>query len=39
MLRVVETCRQQHRDAFARLTRAVEGHFVDQAAPSLLSGV
>ena len=36
MLTVIETCRQQRRNAFAFLTRAVEAHFAHQAAPSLL---
>ena len=38
MLTVVETCRQQHRNAFAFLTHAVEAHLAHQAAPSLLPG-
>jgi transposase len=38
MLTVVETCRQQHRNAFAFLTRAVEAHLAHQPAPSLLPG-
>jgi transposase len=37
MLTVIETCRQQRRNAFAFLTRAVEAHLAHQAAPSLLS--
>lgn len=39
MLTVVETCRQQHRNAFAFLTHAVEAHLAHQPAPSLLPGV
>ena len=38
MLTVVETCRQQHRNAFAFLTHAVEAHLARQPAPSLLPG-
>src|SRR5665648_276617 len=38
MLTVVETCRQQRRNAFAFLTSAVEAHLAHQAAPSLLPG-
>jgi transposase len=38
MLTVVETCRQQRRNAFDFLTRAVEAHLAHQAAPSLLPG-
>jgi transposase len=38
MLTVVETCRQQHRNAFAFLTQAVAAHLAHQPAPSLLSG-
>jgi transposase len=38
MLTVVETCRQQHRNAFAFLTQAVAAHLAHQAAPSLLPG-
>jgi len=38
MLTVVETCRQQHRNAFAFLTQAVAAHLTHQPAPSLLSG-
>lgn len=36
MLTVIETCRQQSRNAFAHLTEAVQAHFADQPAPSLL---
>ena len=39
MLTVIETCRQQRRNAFAFLTRAVEAHLAHQAAPSLLPRV
>jgi transposase len=39
MLTVVETCRQQGRNAFAFLTCAVEAHLTHQPAPSLLPGV
>ena len=39
MLTVVETCRQQHRSAFAFLTQAVTAHLAHQAAPSLLPRV
>ena len=39
MLTVVETCRQQQRNAFEYLTRAVEAHLAHDAAPSLLPGV
>jgi transposase len=38
LLTVVETCRQQRRNAFAFLTRAVEAHLAHQPAPSLLPG-
>jgi hypothetical protein len=38
LLAVVETCRQQRRNAFAFLTRAVEAHLAHQPAPSLLPG-
>lgn len=38
MLTVVETCRQQGRNAFAFLTRAVEAHLAHQTTPSLLPG-
>jgi len=36
MLTVIETCRQQHRNAFDYLTAAVEAHLAGQPAPSLL---
>jgi transposase len=39
MLTVVETCRQQHRNAFTFLTHAVEARLAHQSAPSLLAGV
>ena len=39
MLTVIETCRQQRRNAFSFLTAAVEAHLTHQSAPSLLSGV
>lgn len=38
MLTVVETCRQQSRNAFAFITTAVEAHFAHQPAPALLIG-
>jgi transposase len=38
MLTVVETCRQQGRNAFDYLTHAVEARLADQAVPSLLPG-
>jgi len=38
MLTVIETCRQQHRNAFQYLTAAVQAHLADQRVPSLLSG-
>ena len=38
MLTVIETCRQQHRNAFQYLTAAVQAHLAGQQAPSLLSG-
>jgi transposase len=38
MLTVVETCRQQSRNAFAFITAAVEAHFSHQPAPALLAG-
>jgi transposase len=38
MLTVIETCRQQHRNAFAYLTATVEAHLAGQPAPSLLPG-
>jgi len=39
MLTVIETCRQQRRNAFAFVSAAVEAHLAGQPAPSLLSGV
>ena len=39
MLTVVETCRQQRRNAFAFVTAAVEAHLSHQPAPSLLPRV
>jgi len=39
MLTVIETCRQQRRNVFAFVTRAVEAHLAHQPAPSLLSRV
>jgi len=39
MLTVIETCRQQHRNAFEYLTAAVQAHLAGQPAPSLLPGV
>jgi transposase len=36
MLTIIETCRQQHRNAFEYLTAAVEAHLAGQPAPSLL---
>ena len=39
MLTVVETCRQQHRNAFAFLTHTLQAHLAHQSAPSLLPGV
>jgi transposase len=39
MLTVIETCRQQGRNAFSFLTAAVEAHLANQPAPSLLAGV
>jgi transposase len=38
MLTVIETCRQQDRDAFAFVTKSLECHFAHRRAPSLLSG-
>jgi len=38
MLTVVETCRQQSRNAFAFITTAVEAHFSHQPAPALFTG-
>jgi transposase len=39
MLTVIETCRQQRRNAFAFLTAAVQSHLAHQSAPSLLPRV
>ncbi len=39
MLTVIETCRQQHRNAFEYLTTTVQAHLTGQPAPSLLSGL
>jgi transposase len=39
MLTVIETCRQQRRNAFAFITAAVEAHLAHQSAPSLLPRV
>jgi len=36
---VIETCRQQRRNAFDYLTTAIQSHLARQPAPSLLSGV
>lgn len=38
ILTVVETCRQQSRNVFEYLTTAMEAHFANQSAPSLLPG-
>jgi transposase len=38
MLTVVETCRQQSRNAFAFITTAVEAHFAHQPAPAFFAG-
>jgi transposase len=38
MLTVIETCRQQDRNAFAFLTDAITAHLTHQPAPSLLPG-
>ena len=38
MLTVIETCRQQRRNAFAFVTAAIESHLAHKPAPSLLSG-
>ena len=38
MLTVIETCRQQRRNAFAFVTAAVEAHLAHHSAPSLLPG-
>jgi transposase len=39
MLTVIETCRQQHRNAFEYLTAAVQAHLASEPAPSLLPRV
>lgn len=39
MLTVIETCRQQHRNAFSFLSAAVESHLAHQPTPSLLPSV
>jgi transposase len=39
MLTVIETCRQQCRNAFAFITNAVQAHLSHHATPSLLPGV
>jgi len=39
MLTVIETCRQQRRNAFAFVTEAVEAHLAHQSAPPLLPRV
>jgi transposase len=39
MLTVIETCRQQHRNAFEYLTTAIRSHLAQQPAPSLRPGV
>ena len=39
MLTVIETCRQQRRNAFDYLTAAVEARLAGQPGPSLLPGV
>jgi len=39
MLTVIETCRQQNRNAFDYLTTTVQAHLAGQPAPSLLPGV
>jgi transposase len=38
MLTVIESCRQQRRNAFAFITAAVEAHLAHQSAPSLFPG-
>jgi transposase len=37
MLTVIETCRQQHTNAFAYVIQAVEAHFAAQTAPKLIA--
>jgi transposase len=39
MLTVIESCRQQHRNAFDYLTATVQAHLAGQPGPSLLAGV
>ena len=39
ILTVVETCHRQSRNSFEYLTAAIQAHFADQPAPSLLPGV
>jgi hypothetical protein len=39
MLTMIETCRQQRRNAYIFITAAVESHLAHQPAPSLLTGV
>jgi len=39
MLTVIETCRQQSRNAFTFVTAAVQAHLAHQPSPSLLDGV
>jgi transposase len=39
MLTVIETCRQQRRNAFSFITAAVEAHLAHQSAPPLVPGV
>jgi transposase len=39
ILTVVETCHRQSRNSFEYLTAALQAHFADQRAPSLLTGV
>jgi hypothetical protein len=36
MLTVIETCRQQRRNAFAFVTTTIEAHLAHQSGPSLL---
>jgi hypothetical protein len=38
-LSVIETCRRQSRDVYAWLVAAVEAHYNEQQAPSLLPTV
>ena len=39
MLTVIESCRQQSRNAFTFVTAAVQAHFAHRPAPSLVAGV